>query len=127
LNLFDSNYNFNRGVFKLPIYMSPTRTDIDIRDIASLQKIPDTVLLFRIGNPGDAASNFEYTPRTVPEDYVIPKIHLLAAKHGEFDMAFEDIPTVQEVVPYNPQYQCRGARFYLHFMKYYVPPTNSRI
>jgi len=36
LNLFDSNYNFNRGVFRLPIYMSPTRTDIDIRDIATL-------------------------------------------------------------------------------------------
>jgi len=36
LNLFDSNYNFNRGVFRLPIYMSPTRTDIDIRDVASL-------------------------------------------------------------------------------------------
>lgn len=82
--------------------MSPTRTDIDIRDIASLQKIPETVLLFRIGNPGDAACNFEYTPRTVPEDYVIPKVHLQAAKNGELDMAFEDIPTVQEVVPFNP-------------------------
>ncbi len=56
--MFDSNYNFNRGVFKLPLYMSPTRTDIDIRDIGSLSRIPETVLLFRIGNPGDAASNF---------------------------------------------------------------------
>lgn len=33
LNLFDSQYNFNKGVFRLPIYQSPTRTDIDIRDM----------------------------------------------------------------------------------------------
>jgi hypothetical protein len=127
LNLFDSNYNFNRGVFKLPLYTSPTRTDIDIRDIGTLQRIPETVLLFRIGNPGDAACNFDYKSSTIPEDYVVPKIHLLTGNKGEMELAFEDIPTVQEVVPFNPQYQCKGARFYLHFMKYYVPPTASRI
>ena len=69
LNLFDYSYNFNRGIFKLPLYTSPTRTDIDIRDISTLTKIPETVLLFRIGNPGDAACNFIYEPSTVPEDY----------------------------------------------------------
>ena len=36
LNLFDSAYNFNRGVFRLPIYTSPTKTDIDIRDMTEL-------------------------------------------------------------------------------------------
>ena len=94
LNLFDSNYNFNRGVFKLPLYTSPTRIDIDIRDIGTLQRIPETVLLFRIGNPGDAACNFDYKPSTIPEDFVVPKIHLLAGNKGEMELAFEDIPTV---------------------------------
>jgi len=36
LNLFDSFYDLNRGIFKLPLYASPTRTDLDVRDIPSL-------------------------------------------------------------------------------------------
>lgn len=39
LNLFDSFYELNRGIFKLPIYMSPTKTDLDVRDIPMLRKL----------------------------------------------------------------------------------------
>ena len=33
LNLFDNYYELNRGIFKLPLYMSPTKADLDVRDI----------------------------------------------------------------------------------------------
>jgi len=34
LNLFNSQYQFNRGIFKMPLYQSPTKADIDIRDLS---------------------------------------------------------------------------------------------
>lgn len=49
--MFDIYYELNRGIFKLPLYMSPTKMDIDVRDIPWLKRIPDTVLLMRVGNP----------------------------------------------------------------------------
>lgn len=58
LNLFDTYYELNRGIFKLPLYVSPTKTDIDIRDIPFLKRIPETVFCMRIGNPDDENSKF---------------------------------------------------------------------
>lgn len=60
LNMFDVYYELNRGIFKLPVYMSPTKTDIDTRDIPWLKRIPDTVLLIRVGNPGDENTRFPF-------------------------------------------------------------------
>jgi hypothetical protein len=34
---------------------------------------------------------------------------------------------IEDNVPLNPNYQCRGLRVYLHFMKYFVPTANARI
>jgi hypothetical protein len=53
LNLFDNNYELNRGIYKIPLYMSPTRTDIDVRDIKLLKRIPETIICARLGNPND--------------------------------------------------------------------------
>jgi hypothetical protein len=75
LNLFDSFYELNRGIFKLPIYMSPTKTDLDVRDIHMLKKIPNAVLCMRIGNPDDVNSQFNIQFHTSHEEYVIPRIH----------------------------------------------------
>jgi hypothetical protein len=75
LNLFDSYYELNRGIFKLPLYMSPTKTDLDVRDINQLKRIPETVLCMRIGNPEDENSRFNPYPHTSPDEYYIPKIH----------------------------------------------------
>ena len=58
INMFDVYYELNRGIFKLPLYMSPTKADIDIRDIPYLKRIPETVLCVRIGNPDDENSRF---------------------------------------------------------------------
>lgn len=58
LNLFDIYYDLNRGIFKLPVYMSPTKTDIDVRDIPWLKRIPDVVLCMRLGNPEDENCKF---------------------------------------------------------------------
>ena len=33
LNLFDNYYELERGIFRIPIYMSPTQTNLDVRDI----------------------------------------------------------------------------------------------
>lgn len=75
LNLFDVYYELNRGIFKLPIYMSPTKTDIDTRDIPWLKRIPEVVLLMRIGNPEDENSRFNVKFYTSPDEYVVPRIH----------------------------------------------------
>ena len=75
LNLFDLYYELNRGVFKLPLYISPTKTDLDVRDIPWLKRIPDTLLTVRIGNPGDENTNFQLLSHTSPDEYVVPKIH----------------------------------------------------
>ena len=53
INLFDNYYELNKGIYKLPIYISPTKTDIDVRDIAQFKRIPFTMLCVRIGIPGD--------------------------------------------------------------------------
>jgi hypothetical protein len=38
--------------------MSPTKTDLDVRDIPTLKRIPDSVLCIRIGNPDDNNCKF---------------------------------------------------------------------
>jgi len=40
LNVFDIYYELNRGIFKLPLYVSPTKTDIDVRDIHGSKEFP---------------------------------------------------------------------------------------
>lgn len=65
----------NRGIFKLPIYMSPTKPDIDVRDIPWLRRIPDVLLCMRLGNPDDENSRFMLRFNTTPDEYVVPKIH----------------------------------------------------
>jgi hypothetical protein len=75
LNLFDVYYELNRGIFKLPIYMSPTKTDMDVRDIPWLKRIPEVVLCMRVGNPDDENSRFELKFHTSPDEYIVPKIH----------------------------------------------------
>lgn len=80
INLFDVYYELNRGIFKLPIYQSPTKPDIDVRDIPILKRIPETVLCIRIGNPNDENSNFNLNFHTSPDEYIIPKIHQVYTK-----------------------------------------------
>lgn len=58
LNMFDVYYELNRGIFKLPLYVSPTKTDIDVRDMQSVKRIPETLLCMRIGNPDDVNTRF---------------------------------------------------------------------
>lgn len=55
--------------------MSPTKTDIDTRDIPWLKRIPEVVLLMRIGNPEDENSRFNVKFYTSPDEYVVPRIH----------------------------------------------------
>jgi hypothetical protein len=59
LNLFDAKYQFNKGIFRLPIYQSPTKADVDIRDMAGLSRIQETCLMMRIGMPEDETARFE--------------------------------------------------------------------
>lgn len=75
LNLFDIYYELNRGIFKLPVYVSPTKTDIDVRDMQSVKRIPDTLLCIRVGNPDDVNCKFPLQFHTSPDEYVVPKIH----------------------------------------------------
>ncbi len=57
--------------------MSPTKTDIDVRDIPWLKRIPEVVLCMRLGNPDDENSRFDLHFHTSPDEYVVPKIHQL--------------------------------------------------
>lgn len=75
LNMFDIYYELNRGIFKLPLYVSPTRTDIDVRDIPWLKRIPEVVLCMRVGNPDDENCRFVVNRGTSPDEYIVPRIH----------------------------------------------------
>ena len=50
LNLFDHRRDLDKGVWKLPLYQSPTVAHLDVRDINTLKAIPSTVLCLRICN-----------------------------------------------------------------------------
>ena len=39
MNLFDSNYELNTGQFRVPLYLTPTQPDLDVRDIPRLKKV----------------------------------------------------------------------------------------
>ena len=86
-------------------------------------RIPETVLLFRIGNPDDPNTRFQFTSLTAPEEYNVPKIHQMSSsqEYTIAGMPVMDIPVVPDVVYMDPAYENRGIRVYLHFMKYYVP------
>lgn len=58
LNLFDNYYELNRGIYKMPIYLSPTKTDVDVRDLPDFRRIPFTIICVRIGIPGDEICDF---------------------------------------------------------------------
>ena len=76
MNLFDNNYDLNKGQFKLPIYKPPTISEVDTRDLKTLEKIPMTNLCLRISVPRDDISKMKPMPDTNPAAYVVPYIHL---------------------------------------------------
>jgi len=38
-----------------------------------------------------------------------------------------EVPSVPDQEMYNPSVSCTGINMYIHFMKYYVPPTFSKL
>eukprot|EP00347_Sterkiella_histriomuscorum_P021982 403332092 len=139
LNLFDIYYDLNRGIFKLPIYMSPTKTDIDVRDIPWLKRIPDVILCMRVGNPDDENCRFPVGIVTSPDEYIVPRIHQrpdLIGAHPEEEEEKYDSPNRLE--PDQPKeqkkedeiqshYECKGINIQLHYARQYVPPTHARV
>lgn len=75
INLFDTYYELNKGKFRLPSYMSPTKVEIDVRDIASLKRIPETEMCVRIATPGDVFSGYRVVNTSHSHEYTVPAIH----------------------------------------------------
>lgn len=120
--------------------MSPTRTDIDVRDIPSLKRIADTVCCVRVAIPGDVTSQFQVVVHTTPEEYITPDIHKYApintdAQPGQLASptqsqqdAMEQEPVFREPEQRPPSsYECKGVHILVHYVKHYVPPTHARL
>ena len=69
--------------------MSPTKPDIDVRDIKQIKRIPETVICIRLGNPDDENCRFPLHFNTSPDEYLIPKVH-------QFDAKMERLPNEPE-------------------------------
>lgn len=117
--------------------MSPTKADIDTRDIQTLKRIPQTVLCIRIGNPDDQNSRFQFQFHTSPDEYVIPKIHQFEQQYNpimpkeeekelEDDIEKPDIPPPLEEKP-KTAYECKGINIIVHYVKQYMPQTHIRV
>ena len=51
IDLYSYKHDLKRGTYKVPIYKPPTIVNLDVRDIPSLDRIPDTMVWMRIAFP----------------------------------------------------------------------------
>ncbi|CAI2384337.1 unnamed protein product [Moneuplotes crassus] len=84
LNLFDYTYDFHTGEFRLPLYTGETLSDIDARDINTLQPLQDTFICMRLAVPGDNIATSQYLPEKDTNEYRIPSIHQVEHVHQPF-------------------------------------------
>lgn len=137
MNVFDSNYQLNIGQFKCPLYETPTRPDIDVRDIPSLNKLEKVSFCFRIAIPKDGLSKMKVLPDTHPAHYTIPRIHSeildreaqmtnvnkskLMEKNNANNQMDEEDKMQQEA------YECSGVNVFVHYVKNYEPTGFIRL
>ena len=75
INLFDYTYDFHSGEFKLPLYKGQTLSNLDTRDVNTLDPLEDTFVCMRLALPGDQVATSQYLPEKDTNEYRIPSIH----------------------------------------------------
>ena len=116
VDLFNFKHDLKRGVYKVPIYKPPTLINLDFRDLANLERIPDTMVWLRITFPKeDEYSEIRCDPSHY-HMYTIPEIHNFAP---EIDMYVKP--------ERDPYYICDGITAFVHYCDGYAANKTVRV
>jgi hypothetical protein len=116
IDLFSYKHDLKRGTYKVPIYKPPTIINLDVRDIAHLERIPDTMIWMRVAFPKeDEYSEIRCDP-SFYHIYYIPEIHNFAPKIDMYVKPERD-----------PGYNCEGISVYVHFAKGFKASRHVRV
>jgi hypothetical protein len=138
MNLFDSNYELNTGQFRCPLYHTPTKPDLDIRDIPNLKIMDKVMFCFRIAVPKDSIAQQKVLPDTHPGNYSIPRIHSeIIGKETKMVNNSEDLVSMldsknsrgrtEESKSMQEAYECSGINVFVHYIKNYDPVGLLRV